>query len=275
MDFDFCVYILSYERANDIKTLDILKKYNYNGHYYVVCSEDDPQIRQYKKTIRADNLLVFNKYDYISTFDTFISSDKNKTMLKSASYARNFILNHARNNNIKTFCMMDDDIQKIRFRYVDCNGKFRAKEIQNITEIFRAMSDFVLSSQRISCLSIALSSGYFGGVNGTYKKGMTRWCFQIYVINTNTCRNFDSIMYEDRIYAIKNFDLLNFCYYGLDFESPQMGSTQGGVDYQSITNRGQYLKICSGPKVDLLADNKVIYHQNIIFPKIISQRYKK
>lgn len=163
----------------------------------------------------------------------------------------------------------------MHFRYLNNEGKLRAKEITHIDPILSCLSDFVLCSNKISCLSFALSAGFFGGAQGTYRQGMTRWCFGMFIVNTNVCRNFDSIMYEDRIYAIKNFDLINLCYYGLDFETPKMGSNSGGISYDDIINRGEYLKIMAGDKVDLLIDGRVVYHPNLIFPKIINETYKK
>lgn len=93
---NFAIYICSYGRAKDIRTLNMIKKYHYSGHYYVVCSTDDDQIELYKALIPEKNLLVFDKMDYVGKFDSYAPSNIGKSMMKSVIYARNFIVQHAK-----------------------------------------------------------------------------------------------------------------------------------------------------------------------------------
>ena len=52
----FAVFILSHGRANDIKTVDTLKKGNYTGKWYVVIDNGDDDIAGISATVKVKTL---------------------------------------------------------------------------------------------------------------------------------------------------------------------------------------------------------------------------
>ena len=67
---DFAIFIMSYNRAGNIATLRTLEKANYTGKYYIIISDDDPQIDKYKETYN-NKLYIFNKDKIEPFFDTY------------------------------------------------------------------------------------------------------------------------------------------------------------------------------------------------------------
>lgn len=58
---DFAIFILSHGRADNIKTLSLLKKSNYQGKWYIILDDMDDQIEQYKKNFGSEHIIVFDK----------------------------------------------------------------------------------------------------------------------------------------------------------------------------------------------------------------------
>lgn len=119
---DFAIFILSHNRANKIDALNLLKKSNYDGEWFVVISTDNTEIDEYKKIVPNENLLIFDKKKVLC--DTMISSEN--FIANSALYARNFIITYAK-NIYKIFCMVDDDISDLYFRF-DIDGHMNVRK---------------------------------------------------------------------------------------------------------------------------------------------------
>ena len=65
---NFCTFILSYGRADNVKTYHTLKKQNYSGDIKIVCSTDDTELYKYKENFK-DQVVVFDKKK-VEYFDT-------------------------------------------------------------------------------------------------------------------------------------------------------------------------------------------------------------
>ena len=67
---NFCVFILSHGRANNVKTLETLKKANYTGDWYIVIDNEDSTANEYYKKFGKDKVIMFDKLEISKTFDT-------------------------------------------------------------------------------------------------------------------------------------------------------------------------------------------------------------
>lgn len=274
LNCDFAVFIPSFGRANNVVALQMLKRYNYNGNYYIVCSTDDKQLEDYKQNYK-NHVLVFRKEDYIKECDTMYYT--NNPIMSTPLYARNFIIDKAKELNLKYFAMIDDDISKVNYRHVDSEGIFRATEIKDITNIFVVLCDFLEQSPRLCGVCPAISSGFFGGKNGQYKKGFKRLIYQFYLLKVEDVRKFNGVVMENRLYSFINFDKVYLCYYHLDFVTPDLGTNEGGNDYNARPWDALFLKMNQPSGIQLIYDKKRKYKQynNKILPKIISDKFKK
>ena len=100
---DFAIFIMSYNRAENIATLRTLEKANYTGKYYIIISDDDPQIEKYKE-IYKEKLYIFNKDEIEPMFDTYDNGGSKSCII----YARNYCFLLAKELGLKYFLLFDD-----------------------------------------------------------------------------------------------------------------------------------------------------------------------
>ena len=71
---NFAIFILSHGRANNVKTVDMLKRINYTGKWYIIVDNEDNQYEDYCKNFGEDKIIVFNDvrdaYPYIETLSS-------------------------------------------------------------------------------------------------------------------------------------------------------------------------------------------------------------
>lgn len=273
MPQDFAIFILSHNRARGIDTLTMLKRYGYNGNYYVVISDDDSQIDEYKSIVDKGHLLIFDKEDFYYAQDTFVGSAQ--PVVSASLYARNFIIRTAKLMGLKHFIMADDDINGILFRYEE-GGKMRTREIEKITPILEAMLEFIECSGHIGGLCFALDDGYFGGLNGNFAKGLTRKIFQFMMFKTSETWEFVGARWEDSILSMVNKNRLFFCIWLLSIKTPKMRSNRGGIEYANDKYYDPlFLMVASPSGVEPLPMGKRKIYENRILPKIIKHTHKK
>lgn len=273
MGNDFAIFILSHNRADKIDTLSMLEKYKYSGKLYVVISEDNNQIGEYIKVVKGRaTLLIFDKQDYLD-IDTHMGSDN--PMLGVALYARNFVVQKAKQMRLKHYLMIDDDVTKLFFRYED-NGHLKQKEIKSINPILSSMIDFLDCSTHIGGLSSARDGGYFGGLKGNFAKGLTRKLNSFALLKTTEDWNFCSALLDDEATYIKNYNRLFFTIWGVSHDTPPISSNGGGITYdKSPYYLYSFTYILRPSAIVMRPWGKDMVSYTKLLPKIISDRWKK
>lgn len=270
---DFAIFILSHNRARDIDTLQLLRKYHYSGKWYVVISTDNTQVEEYQSLIPKENLLIFNKEDYLYVGDTMVSSYE--PQWSSALYARNFILDKAKELNLECFIMADDDIKKILFRYKE-NNKMRSLEIENLDDVLLSVREFLFCSEHLGGVCFAFDAGYFGGLNGNFSQGLTRRVFQFMMFKTRESRKFVGVRCEDYMISFSNTTRVFFAIWRLSICSPPMMSNSGGIEYETDRYYEPCFPYVMSPSGVMAKENgKRIIQENKLLPKIISSKYKR
>ena len=94
---DYAVFILTYGRSKKVYTYNSLKKQNYTGDIFLICSDDDKELNDYKNNY--DNVVVFKKEDYENSFDIGDNFDDKRVVV----YARNAVFDIANKLGIKYF----------------------------------------------------------------------------------------------------------------------------------------------------------------------------
>ena len=84
MRSDFCAFILSHGRSDNVKTYGLLRKLGYTGPIYIVVDNEDATIDKYVEKF-GEYVVVFNKPFVSNTFDTCDNQDNRKAIV----YARN------------------------------------------------------------------------------------------------------------------------------------------------------------------------------------------
>ena len=133
---EYAIFIPSYNRSDNVKTVDALRKHWYTGEIFIVCSDDDKSLLQYKEKY-GNSVKVFNKEEYWEKTDTVDSFKSMKTVL----YARNAIWDIARECWYEYFWVFDDDYTAFNFRWPQW-WKLKAKNIENMDYILDCMLEY-------------------------------------------------------------------------------------------------------------------------------------
>ena len=108
---DFCAFILTHGRPNNVVTYQTLQNHGYTGKVFIVIDDEDETADEYKR-IYGDDVLVFSKDEvgrYTDQFDNF--SDR-----RTALWARNACWDLARQMGYRYFVQLDDDYTSFDYR---------------------------------------------------------------------------------------------------------------------------------------------------------------
>lgn len=152
MDSNFCVFILTHGRPEDVITYDKLKQHGYTGKIYIIIDNEDRAAKQYYKKY-GDKVIMFDKDGVSKTFDKADNYKDKRTIV----YARNACFKIAKNIGVKYFLQLDDDYYWFGIRNND-----GAKSTRNLDNIFKIFIKFL---QKTNVHSVAFCQGgdHIGG----------------------------------------------------------------------------------------------------------------
>lgn len=279
---DFCVFIITHGRPNDVITFETLKKQNYTGKTYFIIDNTDKKADEYYNKFGKENVIMFDKEEIAKTTD----HGDNFWNLRTTTHARNACFNIANRIGIKYFLVLDDDYTAFDFRlFIE---KAIVKPVKNLDLLFDNMLDYF---KTIKAVSICMAQGgdFIGGLdNGkelyrfSKRKAMNTW-----FCSTDRYFKFISRLNEDvntylTLGSVGNLFLtIPFC----SITQKQTQGTKGGMT-EAYLEGGTYVKsfytvmYCpSFVKAKILnAKNKRIHHSiswgNAV-PCIIDEKYKK
>lgn len=125
---DYCVFIPTYKRSENVETYKTLRSGGYTGKIYLVVDDKDPELEVYRNKYK-DQVLVFSKDEIAKRIDVCDNfSEKN-----SVIYARNKIPELARDVGVKYYLVLDDDYNRFSYRrcYGDVLRTFRCLQLFN------------------------------------------------------------------------------------------------------------------------------------------------
>lgn len=279
---DFCVFILSYKRANNMYTIDSLKNSNYSGKYFIVLGDDDPTISEYIEKYSRENILIFDKEYQASIVDTCDNFNRRKVIL----YARNYCFDIAKSLGYKYFLQLDDDYTGFEYRYEE-DDKFKILKVEEFDKLVDIMIDFL---EETNAYTVAFGQGgdFIGGKDSSLAKAkIKRKAMNSFFCSTE--RPF-------KFFGSINEDVNTYCKLGsqgklfmtirdVSLKQKNTQSTKGGMTDEYLDN-GTYIKsfysIITNPSCvkifGMETTNSRIHHRvnwNTAVPKILSDRYKK
>lgn len=239
INYKFCIFILSYGRPENIKTLATLKKANYTGDYYIVCSDDDKRLQDYKR-LHKEKVIIFNKDEIGKTFDVGDNFGNKKVII----YARNMCFKLARQLGYDYFLELDDDYTS--FEYRKENEDKTKLLVVSCKQLDRVINAFLKYMETTNTLSICMAQGgdFIGGVKGTtYLKGMKRKAMNTFFCKTDRPFTFVGSINEDvNTYTTLgrqgNVFLTNI---SISIHQLQTQKTKGGMS-DTYLDGGTYLK---------------------------------
>ena len=175
------IFITSHHSPHNCRTLDLLNKLGYSGEYRIVIDDEDKYINDYKIKYK-DNLVVFNKQYYIDITDSpYRPGEKPKACVV---YARNAIEDYCLHNNIKIFCVSDDDLTSIDYKTVrhDLQG-LRVEKLKygDINYILDEYVNFLLNS-KFAVTGFGTDDFYFGYHSVVSGVSLQKWSLSNFFI---------------------------------------------------------------------------------------------
>lgn len=278
---DTCIFILTYGRANNQKTLKMLKDFGVEIPIYLVCSDDDNQLQDYIKLYK-DMVQVFNKKEVAEKTNTIKIIDTEKSVL----YTRNYVFELARKLKYDYFIMLDDDyryIYSLYYRFIGNKGKLSSKGM--LHNMLCACVDFMRNTKNVDCMGLAQGGDMQSGLKCNLQKNYRRKIMNVYFCATAREFKFIGTMNDD----VNTYTLLGLqgkLFFQIPFLVVQQIPTQtqkGGLT-EMYLEHGTFKKsfctkilapaIC---KVAFLKDLGRIHHRINYkgMPRVISDKYYK
>lgn len=163
-DKDYCVFILTHGRPDNVLTYKTLLKCGYVGKVYFVVDNEDKTIETYIKNFGIENVKVFDKRSMADKIDEANNFNNRKVIV----HARNYCFELANELGYKYFIQLDDDYYEFIYKFSDTNGQVLSKDIN---KIFDLMFAFYKSTSALS-ICFAQTGDFIGGVDngkGVYR----------------------------------------------------------------------------------------------------------
>lgn len=280
MRTDFAIFIMSYNRPKNISTLHTLSKANYTGLYYIIISDDDPQIDVYK-SLYKDKLHIFNKDEVEKSLDTYDNNGSKACIL----YARNYCFTLARKLKLKYFLEFDDDYIELAYRY-PLDNKLKICNIKEFDKIVDIFIDF-LNDTNATSVAFAQHGDFIGGVQNDFiKNRIKRKAMNSFFCRTDKPFQFIGRINEDVNTYVKLGSIGELFLTVCDVSLKQKHTQQNKGGMTDTYEDGTYLKsfytVLANPNcttINIMGDKHLRLHHrinwNYAVPKIISNKYKK
>jgi len=270
MKNNFAYFIASYGKPDNIMTLQQLKEHDVKYPIYIVVGTDDPKLEEYKTTYK-DNLLVFDKADYIDKIDDIGVYAKTH---KVCTYSRLAVQDFALQLGVKYVCYLFDDIQYFQIRYVSAENKVKSTRKFDFDKMMDMYVNLLNSSDDLVLVGPPNSSFYIGVNSTCADKYSTRYGNMfIYdvermpdVLRTSILEDMDIILQNNKI------GKMSICPFGLQVCCRDPHTTTDCYGNMSKSEYYQHLVLLGQRPVAL--DRPTIPYASFT-PKIISPEYRR
>lgn len=279
---DFCVFILSHGRPNNVTTYTSLRNAGYTGQIFLIVDNEDATVNEYKRIFGKDNVVVFDKAKAAQTVDSAYNSDNRKAIV----YARNATFDIAREKGFRYFLETDDDYTGWYYLF-DEDKKFRSLTISNLDSVFEAVLKFYKS---IPAVTIAFAQGgdFIGGAENSHAKIMLlRKAMNTFFCCVDRPVNWRGLLNEDvSTYVLSGSrGVLFLTLTQVSINQKQTQSLGGGMS-ETYGNSGTYVKsfysVLHSPScvsIRIIGTSYQRIHHNIIWknavPLILSEEHRK
>lgn len=274
---DFCVFILTHGRPDNVITLKTLERCGYTGRLYLVVDNEDKTIEKYKHNFGAERVIVFDKKAEADACDEGNNFDERRTI----TMARNACFAIAKSIGIRYFVELDDDYYGFKFRY----EKHLSRHWQ-VKDINKVMLSFLEFYKGTPCHSVAFSQGG-DHIGGFLETKMKRKCMNSFFCSTERPFRFVGAMNEDvnTYTTLGSRGFLFFTFTSFQLDQTQTQASSGGIT-DMYKRFGTYCKAFttvmmapSAVKVSMMQSTNPRIHHTINWrqavPCIISEKHRK
>lgn len=274
---EYGVFIPTHGRAKSQVTMNMLLDCGFTGDIWLVCDNLDDSLDEYIE-LYGDRVLVFDKRDWAMRTDRLT----NEVELGTVLYARNYIQWVGEQKGYDVIGVFDDDLDSFSIRY-ELDGRLQTHLMEDgMDDLIAGIIEFVLDGN-IMAMSLAHNGGYFGGLEGEFKEGLTRNPSGAWFMNLTEKlpQCFRGIVNEDSIYVRDAGRVGGLVFKLMDvmFSTPKRGTNEGGHSemYSEMSKyiHSSYVKIASPSTMSMLDDGGRRTNRKAIHSEIISERWRK
>lgn len=190
---DFAIFILTNGRADDQKTLNMLKDTGYTEKWFLIIDDLDEQLNKYKEKY-GEHIIIFDKNAAWEITDTF----HNEKMLKAVVFPRNVVFQAAKERGIKYFAMCDDDISRLNYKHIKGDKLITKKITSRADNILESYVKYT-EKAKITVLGMCEDGVFIGGANQIAKNGYTPSIGKFIFFRTEDEVKYRGLYYEDNI----------------------------------------------------------------------------
>ena len=275
------VFIPTYKRAKKVLTYKTLRDAQYDGKIYLIVSDDDPQIEDYKKQYPSE-VIIFSKEDARPFTDLCDNFENRKLVV----FARNYMFKIAKDLNLDYFCVLDDDYDRFSFRR--CFGeKLKGFKVLDIGRIIKACFSYLAKAPNLDCFTWCQDGDFIGGTNSFDDIGRKRKIMNGYFFKTDRPIRFMGSINEDLNASVYEgqrgkvfFTINDVSIHQLITQSNAGGLTEAYLDegtylksFYSVIVAPNCVRVSSMGSKDLRIHHKVCW--NKCCPKIIREIHKR
>lgn len=232
---DFCIFILTHGRPDNVLTLTAIRKAGYTGKAFLVIDDEDKAGHRYREKY-GDSVLVFSKQETAKTFDICDGIPNRNSVV----YARNATFDLARQVGCRYFMQLDDDYTSFSFRRdeADTYGTWTVRS--TFDGCLEALIEFYDS---IPALSIAISQGGDWRFGDSVTSGLSRKAMNSFLCSVDRPFKFIGRMNDDvnTYVALGSRGHLFFTVFQLMLVQKQTQAQAGGLT-EMYLDHGTYTK---------------------------------
>ena len=281
---DFCAFILTHGRADNVRTYRTVREQGYTGPIVIVIDDEDIQRQKYIDKFGSENVEIFSKTKIAKTFDRCDNFDKRGAII----YARNACFDIAKKRGYTYFIELDDDYTSFSYRF-DAELNYIETKIKNLDAVWSRMLAYYIDNPRFASIAMAQGGDFIGGRNSGFgQMKPKRKAMNSFICSTERRFTFIGTINEDvNTYTNKATTGMLFLTIPLVCLHQQTTQRTPGGMTELYLDSGTYLKSFysvmltpSAVKIAVMGGDaeKRLHHfveWNHCCPKIISDRHKK
>lgn len=179
---NFCVFILSYNRPQNVPTVEVLEEHGYTGDWYIVIDHDG-DVEPYTNEWGEENIVVLDKDDALPDLDRGDNTNRRDCNV----YARHQSFDVAKDLGYEYFAMFDDDYDRFRYRW-DENGEYDGTlTVNDIDTMFEHMIEY-LESANLHSIATSQGGDWIGGEKAHIANNNGEITAKRKVMNTFVCK---------------------------------------------------------------------------------------
>lgn len=157
MQGNFCAFILTHGRPDNVKTYQAIRSRGYTGMIRLIVDDTDKTLPEYQKKYPGE-VMVFSKAEIAKTFDSYDTSTDMRTII----YARNYCFEAARLLGVSSFIQLDDDYTSFLTRSESCGIDAR-----DMDRVLSALTLFLKIVPSVSSVAFSQGGDHMGGFDPT------------------------------------------------------------------------------------------------------------